>query len=98
MEGIVMRPLFRPAVILLSMAALFAASIAEAQWVMLARHPIGRVEQMSQQSQQSGGANYDSATVMLDAPADKVYATVVRGVKNAQGITVTREDARTMLI
>jgi hypothetical protein len=98
MEGIVMRPLFRPAVILLGMAALFASSIAEAQWVMLARHAIGRVEQMSQQSQQSGGANYDSATVMLDAPADKVYATVVRGVKNAQGITVTREDASTMLI
>ena len=35
---------------------------------------------------------------MLEAPADKVYATVVRGVKNAQGITVTREDASTMLI
>jgi len=98
LKGIVMRLSLRPLVILLGMAALFASSIAEAQWVMLARHVMGRVEQMSQQSPQAGGANYDSATVMLEAPADKVYATVVRGVKNAQGITVTREDASTMLI
>ena len=82
----------RPAVILLGIAALFASSIAEAQWAMVARRAIGRVEQMSQQSQQSGGANHDTAAVMLEAPADKVYATVVSGVKNAQGITVTNED------
>ena len=88
----------RPAVILLGIAALLASSIAEAQWVLLARRAVGRVEHMSQQSQQSGGANYDSAAVMLEAPADKVFATVVRGVKNAQGITVTREDASGMLI
>ncbi len=88
----------RPAITLLGIAALFASSIAEAQWVMLARHAIGRVEQMSQQSKQSDGANYDTAAVMLEAPADKVFATVVRGVKNAPGITVTREDASAMLI
>jgi hypothetical protein len=85
-------------VILFGIVALLASSIAEAQWVVLARRAIGRVEQMSQQSQQSGGANYDSAAVMLEAPADKVFATVVRGVRNAQGITVTREDASAMLI
>ena len=48
---------------------------------MLARHVVGRVEQMSQQSPQSGGANYDTAAVMLEAPADKVYAAVVRGLQ-----------------
>ena len=52
---------------------------------MLARRAVGRVEQMSQQSQQSGGANYDSAAVMLEAPADKVYAAVVRGVQQRAG-------------
>ena len=51
------------------------------------------VEQMSQQSQQAGGANYDSAAVMLDAPANKVYSAVVRGLQNnTQGVTITRED------
>jgi hypothetical protein len=93
-----MHSTFRPAVILLGIAAIFASSVAQAQWVMLARHVVGRVEQMSQQSAQSGGANYDTASVMLEAPADKVFATVVRGVKNAQGISVTREDPSSMLI
>ena len=74
-------------------ALLTVTSVAEAQWVMLARRAVGRVEQMSQQSPQQGGANYDSAAVMLDAPASKVYAAVVRGLQNdAQGLTVTRED------
>jgi hypothetical protein len=97
-RNFIMLASLRPAVILLGIAALFASSIAEAQWVLLARRAIGRVEQMSQQSPQSGGANYDSAAVMLEAPADKVFATVVRGVRNAQGITVTNEDASAMLI
>ncbi len=37
---------FRAAVVVLGIAALFASSIAEAQWVMLARRAVGRVEQM----------------------------------------------------
>lgn len=78
---------------------LSVSSIAEAQYVFLARRAIGRVEQMSQQSQQSGGANYDSAAVMLDAPAPKVYAAVLRGLQNnTQGLTITREDPSAMLV
>jgi hypothetical protein len=54
---------------------------------------------MSQQSPQPGGANYDSAAVMLDAPAAKVYAAVVKGLQaNTQGLTITREDASAMLV
>lgn len=74
-------------------ALLLVTSLAEAQWVMLARRAVGRVEQMSQQAPQSGGASYDSAAVMLDAPADKVYAAVLGGVGGAQGIRITRQDA-----
>ena len=70
-------------------AMLFAASIAEAQWVMLARRAVGRVEQMSQQNQ--SGASYDSAAVVLEVPADKVYAAVVRGVGSAEGIRITSQ-------
>ena len=78
--------------VLCGVALLTLSTIAEAQWVMLARRAVGRVEQMSQQSQQAGGANYDSAAVMLEAPYEKVYAAVIRGLHNAQGITITRED------
>ena len=77
--------------IAMGVSLLAVSGIADAQWVMLARHVVGRVEQMSQQSPQSGGASYDSAAVMLDAPANKVYSAVLRGLQNAQGITITRE-------
>jgi len=68
--------------------------------IFLARRAIGRVEQMSQQSPQTNGAGYDSATVMLEAPADKVFATAVGALQRArdQGITVTRVDDQQLLV
>ena len=78
-------------------ATLLASQWAEAQWVMLARRAVGRVEQMSQ-SQGTDGASYDSAAVMIDAPADKVWAAVLRGIKNRSDLSVTREDAAARLI
>jgi len=84
----------------LCIVAFVASGAAEAQWALLAKRAIGRVEQISQQSPQSGGASYDSAAVMLEAPADKVYAAVVRGVTRARekGITITREEPSGMLV
>ena len=82
---------------LLGISMLLVSSIAEAQWVLLARRAIGRVEQMSQ-TQPNGGPSYDSAAVMLEVPADKVYAAVVRGVSKAPGISITSQDASQRLI
>jgi hypothetical protein len=81
----------RFALVTLAIGAVLASSVAEAQWVLLARRAVGRVEQMSQQ-QPNGGAAYDTASVMLEVPAEKVYATAVRTVKAAQGITVTEQS------
>jgi hypothetical protein len=84
----------RSTLVALGMAALLVSSVAEAQWVMLARRAVGRVEQMSQTAPATG-ATYDTAAVIVEVPADKVYATVKRSVLAAgstQGITVTRED------
>ncbi|MFO1303516.1 MAG: hypothetical protein U1F54_07275 [Burkholderiales bacterium] len=75
----------------LSIALLGASTVADAQWVAIAKRAIGRVQQISQQSQQPGGASYDTAAVMLQAQPNKVYAAVLRGLANAQGITITRE-------
>src|SRR4029450_5281881 len=64
------------------------------------RRGIGRVKQMSQQSQQSNGAGYDSATVMLEAPAQKVFTTAVHALQRARdkGITVTSVDDQQMVV
>ena len=81
----------RKVAIALGIVLLGASAVADAQWVAIAKRAIGRVQQISQQSQQPGGASYDTAAVMLEAPPNKVYAAVLRGLANAQGITITRE-------
>src|SRR5215831_1563943 len=90
-RGDTMRHSFlRIAIVVCGLAALLVSSLAEAQWVLLARRAVGRVEQMSQQSQQPDGASYDSAAVMIEAPAGKVYAAVLRGLANNQkGVKIT---------
>jgi hypothetical protein len=82
-------------------AVVLMSTVAEAQAaIFIARRVIGRVETMSQQSPQASGASYDSAAVMLEAPAQKVFATAVDALKRAQaqGITVTRVDTTEMLV
>lgn len=79
-------------------ALLAVSSVAEAQWVFLARRVIGRVETMSQQSKDTGGASYDTATVMLDAAPDKVYDAVVRHVRARADLTMTQNDASSMIV
>src|SRR4030095_6328330 len=89
----------RAAIVVGGLAALCISTVAEAQWVMIARRAVGRVEQMSQQSQQPDGASYDSAAVKIDAPADKVYAAVLRGIaNNQQGVKITSEDPQQRLL
>jgi len=90
--------LHRPgSLVALGIAAMLASSLAEAQWVLLARKVVGRVQQMSQQ-QPNGGAAYDSAAVMIEVPAEKVYAVAVRNIKAASGITVTEQNDTQRLI
>ena len=81
-------------VIWCAIALLLCAEVAQAQGIMLARRVIGRIEQMSQTSP-NGATTYDTASVIVDVPVDRVYAAVKTQVRTAQGITVTREDPAT---
>jgi len=83
-------------VVLVGAVLLLASEFAEAQWVMLARRAVGRVEQMSQS--QTNGASYDSAAVMIEAPADKVFAAVMRGVRNNAAVKITSESTDTRTV
>jgi hypothetical protein len=69
----------------------FASGLADAQWVLLARRAIGRIEQMQQATPQSGEV-LDTATVIIDAPADRVYAVVAQRIRTAPNVSVTRTD------
>ena len=83
-------------VVIVGAVLLLASEFAEAQWVMLARRAVGRVEQMSQS--QNNGASYDTAAVMIEAPADKVFAAVMRGVRNNAAVKITSESTDTRTI
>jgi hypothetical protein len=89
-------------IVVVALAGLTAlTAVLEAQAaIFITRRVLGRVESMSQQSPQQTGASYDSASVMLEAPAQKVYETAVSALRKAQeqGITITREDPSQMLV
>jgi hypothetical protein len=93
-----MHSTIRPACVVAAIVAVLASGIADAQWVLVARKVVGRVEQMSQ-TQGGNGASYDSAAVLLEAPADKVWDAVLRGLRgNTQGLTVTQENPADRLV
>jgi hypothetical protein len=75
----------------LGLVCLLASGFADAQWVLLARRAVGRIEQMQQQTPQSGEV-MDTATVIIDAPADRVYAVIAQRIRSGQNVTITRTD------
>ena len=81
----------RTSTLVVGLVCTFASGFADAQWVLLARRAVGRIEQMSQQTPQSGEV-MDTATVIIDAPAERVYAVIAQRIRTAQNVTVTRTD------
>jgi hypothetical protein len=73
-----------------SVAALVAlTSVAEAQWVFLARKAAQRIHHMT--SQQNGQA-HDFAVVLLEAPAEKVFNTVLETARKNPQVMVLMND------
>ena len=89
----------RGALLAAGVVALSAVIDAQAA-IFVARRVLGRVETMSQQSTQKDGAGYDSAAVMLEAPAKQVYTTALNALRRAQaqGITITSEDDNALMV
>jgi len=65
---------------------------AQAQWVAVGRAVSGRIQQMQQKSA-DGQGGYDVATVIIEAPAQKVYETALqRRQAHATVVTVVKMD------
>ena len=74
---------------------------AEAQWVLVARHVVGRVQQVTQQQDNAAGTPQQVtqvATVVLDAPASRVYQVATNATNTNQQVTVVSNDPTTMTI
>jgi hypothetical protein len=82
------------AVLMLAGTVFAAAPIqrADAQWVFVARKVLGRVQHM-QQGGQAGQPAMNVATVVLDAPAARVYAKAQQLAHANPAVTVLADDA-----
>jgi hypothetical protein len=68
-----------------------ASPMLEAQWVMVARAASKRVRTMKQTDENGNG--YDVATVLLEAPVEKVFETAMTDISKHEGIRITKVDA-----
>ncbi len=80
----------RLAPLLLATLAMVPAA-AEAQWALLARRAIGRVEQIQQMPpDQNVGA--DVAAVAVQVPAERVYAEVLASIRANPALRLLSQD------
>ncbi len=75
---------------------LLAASVLEAQWVMVARKASQRIRNVRQTDAKGNG--FDVATVLLEAPAEKVYEAALTRIRQRGDLKVTRTDAATLTV
>ena len=68
----------------------------QAQWVMVARAVAGRVERMTDRS--NDGSGFDVATVVLEANAEKVYETAIKSLSARPDVKITKQDARKRMV
>lgn len=68
---------------------------AHAQLFFAARHVIGRINQVTQEDS-NGNPVSQFATVIIDAPAQKVYATAVNVASQNSAVTIVSQDSQNM--
>ena len=76
---------------------LLSSSVAHAQWVFVARKALKTINSIAGQIQSPSpspgqGQAVDAATVLLEADADKVYATAVKLVKENPELQILWQD------
>jgi len=81
--------------IVVVLALVFATgAMCEAQWIAVARAVSGRIQQMEQKNEKGTGG-YDVATVVIEAPAQKVYQTALQRLQaHSNQVKVTKEDSK----
>jgi len=87
---------------------IFLSGVASAQWVFVGRKALGKVKQLTSEATDSGPSQhaeasrnippqgYDAATVLLEAPADKVYNTAVRTLETNKNVRISKKDDRAL--
>jgi len=72
-------------------AALVLPAVAEAQAVFIARKAVQRIHRMTEEGT-NGQPGYDFASVVLEAPADKVFAVALERARNNRAVRIVMSD------
>jgi hypothetical protein len=75
-----------------ALLALAPLAPAEAQWVLLARKASQRIQHMTVESERAGEPRREFVTVILEAPADRVFQTVLETVRRNPNARVLMSD------
>ena len=75
---------------------MLAAAVLEAQWVMVARKASQRIRNVRQTD--ASGNGFDVATVLLEAPAEKVYEAALTNIRQHEDLKITRTDANNLTV
>jgi len=65
---------------------------AEAQWVFVARKAAQRIQHMAIESEQPGGPRREFVTVILEAPADRVFAAALDTARANPALRILMTD------
>ena len=81
----------RRAILAMTAAAFLLPVVAEAQAVFVARKAVQRIHRMVEE-QQGGRPGYDFAMVMLEAPADRVFAVALERAQQNRAVRILSVD------
>ena len=78
--------------------SLFTSELAFSQWVFVARHAIGRIEQVTQNQTSPNQPPTEVVTVILDAPAQRVYDVAINTIQQNQNVKVVSSDQQKLAL
>lgn len=78
--------------------SLLMPEIAFAQWIFVARHAIGRIEQVTQNQPSPDKPPTEVVTVILDAPAQRVFDVAINTIQKNQNVNIVNLDQQKLTI
>ena len=81
----------RRAILAITAAALLLPVVAEAQAVFIARKAVQRIHRMTEEGT-GGQPGFDFASVVLEAPADRVFAVALERAQKNRAVRVVSVD------
>lgn len=78
--------------------SLLLPEIAFSQWVFVARHAIGRIEQVTQNQSSPSQPATEVVTVILDAPAQNVFNVAMNTIQKNQNVSIVNSDPQSLSI